>query len=193
MDDYFDLVWDGLPTENGLLAHRLLLWLAVLQEPASDALLAELVDEPADLVETALAQLGKWLSVREQEGQPRYRIFHNLFVDYVVGTMRPSEVRSRHAAAAAHFRDRWQEESRPETFRADRLVPDEVLLYALTHLPLHEVEARLWDAVYETLTDFRFLETKATHVAVTETDGTRQYGGVYALQDDLRRALAAMP
>ena len=68
---------------------------------------------------------------------------------------------------------------------------------ALSELPFHETEARMWQEVYDTLTDFAFLEAKCTHVAVArsgEGENARTvYGGVYELLEDYRRALEHFP
>jgi len=52
--------------------------------------------------------------------------------------------------------------------------------------------------VYETLTDFSFLEQKAARVGIVEragSDGEKEtlYTGVFQLQDDFDRALQVMP
>lgn len=68
----------------------------------------------------------------------------------------------------------------------------------LSELPYHQTEAEQWDEVYETLTDFRFLEEKAAKVGVMESrdekgQTAKTYTGVLQLQEDYERALAAMP
>lgn len=68
----------------------------------------------------------------------------------------------------------------------------------LSELPYHLTKAEEWDQVYETLTDFRFLEEKAAKVGVVEThdvggNPVKTYTGVFQLQEDYDRALAAMP
>ncbi len=67
----------------------------------------------------------------------------------------------------------------------------------LSELPYHLTWARRWDDVYETLTDFTFLEQKAQYVAVSPAgdgdDATTVYRGVFALQEDFDSTLAAMP
>lgn len=66
----------------------------------------------------------------------------------------------------------------------------------LSELPYHLTRAGRLDDVYETLTDFRFLEQKAAHVGVTTRteagEETKLYTGVFQLQDDYDTALAAM-
>ena len=56
----------------------------------------------------------------------------------------------------------------------------------------------MWDEIFATLTDFRFLENKAERVNVTELKGpkgrpVRVYGGVFDLQEDYNQALAEFP
>lgn len=50
----------------------------------------------------------------------------------------------------------------------------------------------MWNELYQTLTDFEFLEAKCTHVAVTTEgsgpDARKVYGGVFELQEDDRLA-----
>ncbi len=65
----------------------------------------------------------------------------------------------------------------------------------LSELPYHLAEADRLDDLFETLTDFRFLEHKAAEVGVVEqTDAegkeTNTYTGVFQLQDDFELALA---
>ena len=68
---------------------------------------------------------------------------------------------------------------------------------ALSELPYHQTEAKMWDEVYGVLTDLGFLEEKCTHVAVTKTgEGEEEktvYNGVFELQEDYRRALEVWP
>ena len=68
---------------------------------------------------------------------------------------------------------------------------------SLSELPYHQTHAEMWKEVYDTLTDFAFLEAKCTHVAVAragEGENARAvYGGVYELLEDYRRALEQFP
>ncbi len=68
---------------------------------------------------------------------------------------------------------------------------------ALSELPYHLAEGGRLDELFEVLTDFRFLERKATEVALLEhTDArgrvSRAHTGVFALQDDLDLAIAKL-
>jgi hypothetical protein len=55
----------------------------------------------------------------------------------------------------------------------------------------------MWDELFETLTNFEFLERKAADYGVVESvsDGetTKTYTGVFSLQEDYALALARMP
>jgi hypothetical protein len=64
---------------------------------------------------------------------------------------------------------------------------------ALGELPYHQTRAELWKEMYDTLTDFVFLEAKCTHVAVATSGARTIYGGVYELLEDYRRALEHFP
>jgi hypothetical protein len=89
---------------------------------------------------------------------------------------------ARHRQLAAHF-------ALPE---ADDAV---LTLRQLSELPYQETHAELWDPLFETLTNFRFLEQKAATGAV-ETAGegaAKTYTGIFAIRDDFELALAAMP
>ena len=70
-------------------------------------------------------------------------------------------------------------------------------LHGLSELPYHLTQAGLFEQVYQTLIDFKFLEHKAAEVGVLERkdeDGNpaNTYTGVLQLQEDYERALAAM-
>jgi hypothetical protein len=69
-------------------------------------------------------------------------------------------------------------------------------LRKLSELPYQQTGGGIWNALYETLTDFEFLEAKCTHSGVISTakdTGQKVYGGVYELIEDYRRALAVFP
>ncbi len=70
--------------------------------------------------------------------------------------------------------------------------------HGLSELPYHLTRAERWDEVYQTLTDFKFLEHKAAEVGVLESKDaqgklTKTYSGVLQLQEDYEMTLAAMP
>jgi len=70
--------------------------------------------------------------------------------------------------------------------------------HGLSELPYHLTRAARYEQVYQTLTDFKFLEHKAAEVGVLERkdekgNRAKTYTGVLQLQDDFERALEAMP
>ena len=65
-------------------------------------------------------------------------------------------------------------------------------------MPFQQVHGKLWEDVYETLTDFEFLEAKCTYSGIIHTppkgaQGRKLYGGIYELIEDYQRALATSP
>jgi hypothetical protein len=93
----------------------------------------------------------------------------------------------RHSALADYFRGRAD----PKAERSW----DGGSERGLSELPYHLAGAARLDDLFETLTDFRFLEHKAAEVGVVEHAGadgkaTKTYAGVFALQDDYELALA---
>jgi hypothetical protein len=88
LDDAFEEFWMTLPRERDFLVHRVLIYLAILREPGTDALLAQLIqrERPGELVtEEDVARVrihaGKLLVY---EGE-RYRLFHERFRHFLVG------------------------------------------------------------------------------------------------------------
>ena len=70
--------------------------------------------------------------------------------------------------------------------------------HGLSELPYHLTQAARYEEVYQTLTDFKFLEHKAAEVGVLERKDekgnlVKTYTGVLQLQEDYELALAAMP
>jgi hypothetical protein len=70
-------------------------------------------------------------------------------------------------------------------------------LRKLSELPYQDTYGKKWDELYNTLTDFEFLEAKCTYFAVSTTgkggEARKVYGGVYELMEDYRRALEVFP
>lgn len=71
-------------------------------------------------------------------------------------------------------------------------------LRCLAELPYQQTMGELWDEIFATLTNFRFLEQKAARLGVVErTDAqgqvTKTYSGVYLLQEDYDLALQRLP
>jgi hypothetical protein len=68
----------------------------------------------------------------------------------------------------------------------------------LAELPYHQARAEMWEAVYDTLTDFTFIENKCARVGRLETvddEGkpAALFTGAFALQEDYATALADYP
>ncbi len=71
-------------------------------------------------------------------------------------------------------------------------------IHGLSELPYHLTQAEQYEAVFQTLTDFKFLEHKAAEVGVlvrTDEKGNpaNTYTGVLQLQEDYEHALRVMP
>jgi hypothetical protein len=69
--------------------------------------------------------------------------------------------------------------------------------HGLSELPYHLIKAAKFDDVFKTLTDFRFLEHKASEVGVQERKDENSaevkfYSGVLQLQSDYEQAIGAM-
>ena len=99
---------------------------------------------------------------------------------------------ARHEALAAYFRGKADPDGKKAW--------DGHSVRGLGELPYHLVGAgteKSLDELYETLTDFLFLQNKVTEVGVAEHAGAdgetvKTYGGVYLLQDDFALALAKL-
>jgi hypothetical protein len=118
-----------------------------------------------------------------------HRELQDVAADVYAGNENGQTLHSRLAdyfqAAADPLGDRsWATDEQPGDVRG------------LSELPHHLTRAGRLDDVYETLTDFRFLEQKAAHVGVTTRteagEESKLYTGVFQLQDDYDTALAAM-
>jgi NACHT domain- and WD repeat-containing protein len=96
---------------------------------------------------------------------------------------------ARHRELAAYFREKGLESG------GDRSVPN---LRTMSELPYQQTMGELWDEVLATLTDFDFLEKKATHagrILSTDVEGNTfiTYTGIYQIRDDYALALEKMP
>jgi len=94
-----------------------------------------------------------------------------------------------HVAIAAYFRRNADPLGRRDWSGGDDR--------ALSELPYHLAEGGRLEELFEVLTDFRYLERKATEVAVLEQADARgrvrrTHTGVFALQDDLDLAIAKL-
>ena len=96
----------------------------------------------------------------------------------------------RHRELALYFG--WQ---RLELGDAEPPKPN---LRQMSELPYQQTKGQLWDDVFRTLTDFYFLEKKATYAGVIETtdaqgNEVKTYTGIYQIRDDYALALKEMP
>jgi WD40 repeat protein len=67
-------------------------------------------------------------------------------------------------------------------------------LRKLSELPYQQARGELWEDAFDTLTDFAFLESKATECGVVQrADGATAHTGVYQIEEDCRRVLLAQP
>jgi hypothetical protein len=101
----------------------------------------------------------------------------------------PEEARRAHQTVAEFFRQKG-DPAGDATWTGQHV-------RSLSELPYHQTKAELWQDVYNTLTDFAFLEAKITLVGATTkgagAEATTVYGGVYELLEDYRRALERFP
>ncbi len=138
---------------------------------ASDAVRARVVEIEQELHEGKLAA-GKVLSVPlSAVGRER----HRLLAEYFQWAADPAD------ADAEGLRS-WRNGS----------------ARGLAELPYHQAKAQLWDEVYETLTDFTFIENKCARVGrlkVVDEKGEPKtlFTGAFALQEDYATALADFP
>jgi hypothetical protein len=131
--------------------------------------------------------LAPYLGTRSSEGATLLAFYHRELAEVATKRYLEGHRRQRHGALAEMFRgaadsagDRsWTGRSR-----------------ALAELPYHLAGAKDWDGVYDLLTDFAFLEQKASRVGIVERPGSAEgtlCTGVYALLDDYENALADFP
>ena len=131
-----------------------------------------------------------YLTERSSEGTTLLAFYHNQLREAATAECLEGEhAQRRNAALAGYFRGR-SDPAKDRSWTGG---------YArgLSELPFHLAGAGDKDELYETLTDFVFLERKVADVAIAEhpeTDGktTRTYAGVYALQDDYEMAIEAL-
>ena len=145
---------------------------------------------PVVLWSRLLSDLRRYLTGREAEGARLITFFHRELADVARAEFLAGRARDYHGRLADYFRpESGADDGRPRWVEATRR--------GLSELAFHLVEAQRWDEVEATLTDFDFLEAKATRVAVdTRTDKlgnvVTTYLGVQRLQDDFDDALQAM-
>jgi hypothetical protein len=132
--------------------------------------------------------LAPYLTQRRADGTTLFAFYHRQLEQVARRLYLEAERGRRHRALAEFFGGR-------ELFLGEAKAPN---LRKLAELPYQQTFAGdMWDELYQTLTDFEFLEAKCTYVAVSEegtgTETRKVYGGVYELQEDYRRALEVFP
>jgi hypothetical protein len=135
--------------------------------------------------------LQPYLAERLVDGSPLLTFYHGELGDVSAQVfLAQGQERPYHARLADYFR-----------FKADPQADKSWTgnyPHGLSELPYHLTRATRYEQVYQTLTDFKFLEHKAAQVGVLERKDekgnlVKTYTGVLQLQDDLQRALSAMP
>jgi hypothetical protein len=135
--------------------------------------------------------LQPYLTERLVDGSPLLTFYHSELGDVSARVfLGQGQEQPYHARLADYFRFRADPQ-------ADRSWTGNYA-HGLSELTYHLTRAARYEEVYQTLTDFRFLEHKAAEVGVLERKDekgnlVRTYTGVLQLQDDLERALQAMP
>ena len=137
------------------------------------------------------SDLQPYLTERRADGRVLLSFFHSQLADGVrMRYLTGEAVQARHWELARYFSGQPLQLS-----GADEQAPN---LRKLSELPYQLANAGRWDELYATLTDFRFLQAKATWTDVdTGTDEAGRpvaiHSGVYALQDDFNLALSLWP
>jgi hypothetical protein len=134
--------------------------------------------------------LEPYLSERTADGASLITFYHRQLGEVVVEDYFSDKVKKdRHQALAVYFG-----EQPLFTEKDAEKIPN---LRKLSELPFQQTGGEMWDAVYETLTDFEFLEAKCTHMSVTTAgsgeEAQKVYSGVYDLLEDYRRSLEKYP
>ena len=177
-------------------------WLAELHDDDSKedelrAFLAEVLPKPNGpqlpvvLWSRLSFDLAPYLTEREVDGTTVFAFYHRELEDSSAEEyLQEEHGRTFHGRLATYFRSK----SDPA---ADRSWTGNYPR-GLAELPYHLTEAEELQEVYETLTDFPFLEHKASDVGVVETTDSegktsRLYTGVLQLQDDYEHALQKIP
>jgi hypothetical protein len=131
------------------------------------------------------------LTERLVDGSPLLSFYHRELGDVAKAIfLGEAKEPSYHARLADYFRSKADPGGDRIWTGGDR--------HGLSDLPYHLVKSKRWEEVYQTLTDFKFLEHKAAEVGVLESKdaqgkSVKTYSGVLQLQEDYELALAAMP
>jgi hypothetical protein len=142
---------------------------------------------PAVLWSRLSLDLEPYLTERTFDGTRLLDFYHRELREVATEVyLSDGEAQERHAALAAYFRGKADPEGDGSWAGVDT--------HALSELPYHLTQAGSRVELFETLTDFRFLERKVAEVGVVEqidAEGNTMntYTGVDLLQDDFERAL----
>jgi hypothetical protein len=131
-----------------------------------------------------------YLNERKADGTSLLGFFHRQMgevvdTEYLLGENKTQT----HARLAAYFA--------AQPLFAEKRGQKTANLRKLSELPFQQAHGGLWEKIYETLTDFEFLEAKCTYSGVIHAPegekGRKLFGGVYELIEDYQRALAVFP
>ena len=135
--------------------------------------------------------LEPYLTERSADGTSLMTFYHPTTIGKEVkeNYLSGKEKLKRHGSLARYFGEQ------PLYIEKDtKKIPN---LRKLSELPYQQTNSEMWEALYETLTDFEFLEAKCTHISVITIgkgeEARRIYGGVYELMEDYHRALGKFP
>jgi hypothetical protein len=131
-----------------------------------------------------------FLNERSADGTSLLGFFHRQVGEVVDAEYLAGEGKARiHAKLAAYYA--------AQPLFAEKEGQKAANLRKLSELPFQQAHGGLWEGLYETLTDFEFLEAKCTYSGIIHAPegerGKKLYGGVYELIEDYRRALAVLP
>ncbi len=134
--------------------------------------------------------LEPYLNERSADGTSLLAFFHRQMGEAVDAEILTGEDKARiHAELAAYYA--------AQPLFAEKDGQKVANLRKLTELPFQQAHGKLWEDLYETLTDFEFLEAKCTYSGIIHApegeEGRKLYGGVYELIEDYQRALAVFP
>ena len=134
--------------------------------------------------------LEPYLTERTADGASLISFYHRQLGEVVKEDYLSDQVKKdRHQILAGYF-----DEQPLFSEKGEEQIPN---LRKLSELPFQQTYGEMWDAVYETLTDFEFLEAKCTHISATTVgsgeEARKVYGGVYELLEDYRRSLENYP
>jgi NACHT domain- and WD repeat-containing protein len=148
---------------------------------------------PVVLWSRLFADLEPYLTERRAEGGDLLDFHHRELAEAATEAYAPGDAGRRlHDRLADYLLARAD----PQGDRSWRLDGGRADLRGLSELPYHLTRAGRWEDLEATLTDFTFLEQKATYVGVVRrAQGDEEvaiHTGVFELQHDLERALAAL-